>query len=71
MERCLDNAAKSKEQGINMMILHTIGHSNISVDAFVKLLYDAGIEVLVDIKSYALFYNSKHLSLSRELGDKE
>lgn len=62
----IDNATSSKEQGINIMILHTIGHSNISVDAFVKLLYDAGIEVLVDVRSspyskYASQFNKEEL----------
>lgn len=55
------------------MTLYTIGHSNISVDAFVKLLHDAWIEVLVDVRSspyskYADQFNKKELMsvLSKE-----
>lgn len=46
--------------------LYTIGHSNIDIDSFIKLLIYAGINVLVDVRSspysrYALQFNKEAL----------
>ncbi len=58
---------------MNNQILYTIGHSNVPVDVFLKQLHDAGIEVLVDVRSspyskYADQFNKEELKnvLNRE-----
>ncbi|MCX8069328.1 MAG: DUF488 domain-containing protein, partial [Thermodesulfovibrionales bacterium] len=48
------------------MILYTIGHSNITIEDFIKLLCSANIEVLVDVRSapyskYASQFNKENL----------
>lgn len=57
---------KINEQKAIKMTLYTIGHSNISIDSFIKLLISAGIEVLVDVRSfpysrYATQFNKESL----------
>ncbi|MFN3396575.1 MAG: DUF488 family protein [Thermodesulfovibrionales bacterium] len=47
-------------------ILYTIGHSNMDIDSFIKLLVSANIEVLVDVRSapyskYASQFNRDQL----------
>lgn len=48
------------------MTIYTIGHSNITVDDFIRLLHKAGIEALVDVRSsphskYASQFNKEGL----------
>ncbi len=34
------------------MTIYTIGHSNITVDDFIRLLHQEGIEALLDVRSF-------------------
>ncbi|MBK6798495.1 MAG: DUF488 domain-containing protein [Acidobacteria bacterium] len=44
------------------MILYSIGHSNVSIEAFVKLLIERQMEILVDVRSQPYSRYNPHFS---------
>ena len=49
---------------MNQIVIYTIGHSNHSIDEFIALLKQHGIEVLVDIRRFPSSRPNRWLSNS-------